>query len=1000
MMREESSGRVRWVQPVVLLGACVLTLINSAALLLLLPRLDHLSARLDHLSARLDHTDGRLLELRSAAGISPWDGTPGGQLRALLGQEGQEQRSRGKRSHSGQQGHQRAAHQDTMMMVTYSMIPTKVFSDLCNSSRGICLTGPPGLPGPAGRDGASGVPGQKGDAGEQGRRGRRGPSGERGERGEKGDKGEPGAAGWKDEFSSEVFLQGPPGPIGPPGLPGPPGPSGPHGSPTNQTSAEEEFLLSPSGALPVPTPSEAGLQREAIRKLPEEFPRKETGSSTVSSGPGTFLGPGIATFKDATATSVGTATSKDATAISVGTATSKDATAISVGTATSKDATATSVGTATSKDATAMSDGTATSKDTTATSVGTATSKDATTTSAATSKDASSLSVGTVTSKDANGTSGGTVISKDVITMSAATSKDATTTSAGTTTSKDANATSAEENLSISSVSAASMPLSQAVTQETPTQTPDTPLQKSDLLTTGPRAQTASDTLEEMTTAQPVGPSSTPSEEAFIKVPEPPVDSSDLASSTAGPGKDSGTRPRFQTTQQTNEASAVDISGFQETVREHPVEMPSQETVSEHPVEMPSQETVREHPVEMPSQETVREHPVEMPSQETVSPTDGPGNDVTKAVFPPLQEVPSASPADPVSGLLPGMVVEFFHNMLENAGWSTDTRGDETVREDGTSETPVDPDNPGNTILETALGSMKEQRGLSTTFPQDQTQTEKPLLSRGTKKRPEKKQECVIKVISCQLNVTTTQNTYGSLLLDAAQRGDTHLWVAEHFSGRMLEEYQSMEHFGRRVQRRVLDLRRFYQGCGHVVHNGSLYFHIAGTYRVARFNLRTGRLLPLAVEGALFHELSYLFHNSKTYFKFAADELGLWLIYASSVDDIIMVSRIEQQWFSTLAPINTSYSRHLAGNAFVAHGVLYVTDADDSRITFAFDLLERKPISVQLILRPLGGVLAMLSYSPRHQSVFMWDNSTVKTCSVRFSSDQCVGAWPLRELSP
>ncbi|XP_041967012.1 gliomedin-like isoform X1 [Alosa sapidissima] len=881
-MREEcSAGTLRWVLPGVLLGTCILTLINSTVLLLLLPRMADLSAR-------LDHTDSRLLELRTAAGISPSDGTPGGQLRALLGQGGQEQRSRGKRSHSGQQGQHAHGHwpadQDAMMMVTYSMIPTKVFSDLCNSSRGICLTGPPGLPGPAGRDGAPGLPGQKGDAGEQGRRGRRGPPGERGERGEKGERGEPGSPSRKGNFSNEIFLEGPPGPVGPPGLPGPPGPPGPPGSPTNQTSSEEEVLLSQSGAWPIPTFSEAGLQTEAIRKVPEEFPLKETGTS-VSPGPGTLQGPGTSTPKDATATSAGTASSKDATA-----------------------------------------------------------------------------------------------------------------TSAGTMTSKDATTTPAEENLSIGPVRAASIPLSHAVTDEALIQTQETPLQKPDLLTTDPRPQTASDTLEEMPTVQSVGPSPTPVEEAlkgtYMEKVSETLDSADL-SSTAGPGKDSGTRTGFQTTQQADEATAVDISAVNRNDG---------------------------------FQETVRESPVEMPLLKTAPPTDGPGNDVTEAVFPPLKEVPSASPG----GLLPQMVVEFFHNMLENAGWSTDTRGDKIVRGDSTSETPAilfagsTQDSPtqaetetirptpqrnirptpqqdtvdqnGNAIPETPLGPIKEQRGLSTAFPRDEIQTDKPVLFGGAKKKTKKGTECVIKVISCQTNVSATQNTYGSLLVDAAQQGDARLWVAEHFSGRMLEEYESMEHFSRRIHSRVFDVRKFYQGCGHVVHNGSLYFHIAGIHRTARFDLRTRKLQTLAVEGALFHELSYLFHNSKTYFKFAVDEVGLWLIFASSVDDTIMVSRIEQQWFSALAPINTSYSRHLAGNAFIAHGVLYMTDPEDRGITFAFDLLERKPIRVQLVLRPAGGVLAMLSYSPRHKSLYMWDNSTVKTCSVRFSSEQCVGSWPLRGL--
>jgi len=31
-----------------------------------------------------------------------------------------------------------------------------------------------------------------------------------------------------------------------------------------------------------------------------------------------------------------------------------------------------------------------------------------------------------------------------------------------------------------------------------------------------------------------------------------------------------------------------------------------------------------------------------------------------------------------------------------------------------------------------------------------------------------------------------------------------------------------------------VDVGRFYQGCGHAVHNGSLYYHIAGSSSIAR----------------------------------------------------------------------------------------------------------------------------------------------------------------------
>lgn len=32
----------------------------------------------------------------------------------------------------------------------------------------------------------------------------------------------------------------------------------------------------------------------------------------------------------------------------------------------------------------------------------------------------------------------------------------------------------------------------------------------------------------------------------------------------------------------------------------------------------------------------------------------------------------------------------------------------------------------------------------------------------------------------------------------------------------------------------MVDVRKFYQGCGHAVHNGSFYYHIAGTSNIAK----------------------------------------------------------------------------------------------------------------------------------------------------------------------
>lgn len=157
---------------------------------------------------------------------------------------------------------------------------------------------------------------------------------------------------------------------------------------------------------------------------------------------------------------------------------------------------------------------------------------------------------------------------------------------------------------------------------------------------------------------------------------------------------------------------------------------------------------------------------------------------------------------------------------------------------------------------------------------------------------------------------------------------------------------------------------------------------------VHRFDFSTKRLQTLTIENSLYNNLAYLLPNSKTYFKLAADENGLWLIFASNVDESIMVAQLDQKTFSVTSYVNTTYPRIKAGNAFIACGVLYVTDTKDTRVTFAFDLLKGKPVNVTFDLRSAGEVLAMLSYSPKDRHLYVWDHSYVRLYVVHFISDE------------
>lgn len=152
-----------------------------------------------------------------------------------------------------------------------------------------------------------------------------------------------------------------------------------------------------------------------------------------------------------------------------------------------------------------------------------------------------------------------------------------------------------------------------------------------------------------------------------------------------------------------------------------------------------------------------------------------------------------------------------------------------------------------------------------------------------------------------------------------------------------------------------------------------------------RFDLQTRRTRTLVMEDSRYHNLAYLFRNSKTYFKFAVDENGLWVIFAAGAGDSTMVAKLRPETFSVEAVINTHYPTAKAGNAFIVCGVLYLTDDTDRKVTYAYDLHKESPEDVNFNLRPADGILAMVSYYPKKKLLYMWDNSSVKTCKVKLS---------------
>ncbi|XP_036592835.1 gliomedin [Trichosurus vulpecula] len=248
------------------------------------------------------------------------------------------------------------------------------------------------------------------------------------------------------------------------------------------------------------------------------------------------------------------------------------------------------------------------------------------------------------------------------------------------------------------------------------------------------------------------------------------------------------------------------------------------------------------------------------------------------------------------------------------------------------------------------------------------------------------KAECIIASIGSPTLVIKVKNTFGTWMKESVNKSDERIWVTEHFSGFSVKEFKDQASL-LNDSYRPINLRQIFQGCGHAVHNNYLYYHRGGFNIIVRFEFATETYETLNIENALYNGRKYLFVNSKTYFNLAVDEKGLWIIYASSLDESsIFVAQLEESTFSVMQHINTTYPKSKAGNAFVACGILYVTDTKDMKITFAYDLLKGRQINVSFDLRTSQSVLAMLAYSWRDQHLYTWEDGELMLYPVQFLS--------------
>ena len=229
---------------------------------------------------------------------------------------------------------------------------------------------------------------------------------------------------------------------------------------------------------------------------------------------------------------------------------------------------------------------------------------------------------------------------------------------------------------------------------------------------------------------------------------------------------------------------------------------------------------------------------------------------------------------------------------------------------------------------------------------------------------------------------------YGSWMRDPSPSDSNwgnKVWYTRHFTGKFLMEYNNFENFRHDQDNKKYELKDMYFGTGHVIYDGAFYYHHAGNNKLLKYDLETERVVhQLAIPEAVYQGKETTWSTDYSFFDFAVDENGLWVMYSSTENrTVLMVSKlddidltIQKTW-----KINVDHKHY--GNGFITCGVVYLIKNTQSKTTvidFAYDLYRKQELdNVRLKFTNPFQMTNMVAYNPAEEKIYSWDKGNVLT---------------------
>lgn len=204
-----------------------------------------------------------------------------------------------------------------------------------------------------------------------------------------------------------------------------------------------------------------------------------------------------------------------------------------------------------------------------------------------------------------------------------------------------------------------------------------------------------------------------------------------------------------------------------------------------------------------------------------------------------------------------------------------------------------------------------------------------------------------------------------------------------------LYEYNSRDAFRSNNKTAIYEVPFPFTGTGHLVYNGSFYYHQAKSQMMVRFEFNHATNHATQIVDASYNDEHYLYSSELGYMDVMADENGLWVVYSAKDTNNTLVRKLHPYTLATEYMWNVTLPHRSVGEMFIACGVLYAVDsvtAPSTRIRFAFDLYQNKILEANIPFSNPFRSNSMIAYNPKHRKIFTWDKGNQLVYPILFGT--------------